>query len=113
MRSVDLAVYADTLALEAAALARRLERARTRLRQAALEHEARQALPSEVVERLEGMGLLGAVRERMETVEIAELTAALAALGRLQAWVEAQLAASRPAGERPRLTVAGDGDAAA
>ena len=41
MRSVELAIYADQLAGEAASLAARAERARSRLRQAAIEKRAR------------------------------------------------------------------------
>jgi len=41
MRSVELAIYADTLAGESASLAARAERARSRLRQAAIEKRAR------------------------------------------------------------------------
>jgi hypothetical protein len=58
MRSVDLAVYADSIAAEAAALCARLERARRRLRQAAIEREARLALPADAVRRLEQLDLL-------------------------------------------------------
>lgn len=94
MRTVDLAVYADVLSAEAGALARRLERARARLRQAAIEHEARESLGSELVARLERLGLLGAIRERDELEQIEELCAALEAVERLQAWVEARLAAA-------------------
>ena len=66
MRSVELAIYADQLAGEAASLAARAERARSRLRQAAIEKRAR--------------------------AELSELEAALEALEELQAWVEAELA---------------------
>ena len=45
MRGVDLAIYADALAGEAASLAARAERARSRLRQAAIEKRARTELP--------------------------------------------------------------------
>ena len=41
MRSVDLAIYADALAGEAAAVAARVERARARLRESEIEREAR------------------------------------------------------------------------
>ena len=56
MRSVDLAVYADLLASRTADAAARLERARARIRQAAIESEARAALPSRTVGRLESLG---------------------------------------------------------
>src|SRR5438093_317795 len=49
VRSVELAVYADDLCAEAAAFAARAERARSRLRAAALEREARRALRGETV----------------------------------------------------------------
>ncbi len=111
MRSVDLALYADALAAEAAALARRVERSRGRLRQAAVEREAREALPSDVVRRLEALALLGAVREAQEVEELAELSAAAAAVEALQAWVEERLA--RAAGAAvSRAPPAGDADAA-
>jgi hypothetical protein len=91
MRSVDLAVYADVLAAEASSLAARLERARGRLRQAAIEREAREALPAETVGRLEALGLLerDAGPARME--EIAAVLASLTAVEALQTWVERQL----------------------
>jgi hypothetical protein len=94
VRAVDLAVYADTLAAEAAALSARLERARRRLREAAIEYEARHALPAETVGRLEALGLLRAAPYG-ETDEIAEAQAALRAVERLQVWVEEQLYAAR------------------
>jgi hypothetical protein len=94
MRTVDLAVYADVLAAEATALARRLERARGRLRQAAIEREARASLAGDVVGRLERIGILGTVRERAEVDQIAELAGSLDAIERLQAWVESELAAA-------------------
>ena len=95
MRSVELAVYADALAAEAAALSARLERARGRLRQAAIEREAAQALAEEVVARLARLGLLGAAQHAAR--DAAELEAAhldLAAVQCLQACIESQLAAS-------------------
>jgi hypothetical protein len=108
MRSVELAVYADTLAAEAAALNARLERARGRLRQAAIEREAGCALPDETVARLVRLGLLGAAAHA--TQNAAELEAArldLAAVHRLQAWIEAELvaAASRPKGPREATAI--------
>ena len=94
MRSVELAIYADTLAGEAASLAARAERARSRLRQIAIEKRARSELSETAVERLEGLGLLGAVDERTVRAELREFEAALEALEELQTWVEAELAAS-------------------
>jgi hypothetical protein len=94
MRSVDLAVYADALAGEVAALSARLERARRRLREAAIEYEARGALPQHTVTRLEALGLLAACVTEQETVEIADLQASLAAVEQLQEWVERKLAAA-------------------
>ena len=44
MRSVDLALYADVLAGEAASLAARIERERGKQRQSAIERAARAAL---------------------------------------------------------------------
>jgi hypothetical protein len=88
MRSVDLALYADALAGEAAGLAARIERERGRLRQAAIERRARRELPGVAVERLRELGLL-ATRGDVET--LASLEESLDALEALQAWVEAQL----------------------
>jgi hypothetical protein len=92
VRSVELAVYADDLCAEASALAARSERARSRLRAAALEHEARSSLSDETVERLEALGILGRHDERALRAELAELDRAVAAVAELQTWVEEQLA---------------------
>ena len=94
MRAVDLAVYADAIAAEAAAVSARLERARRRLREAAIESEARRALLPQTVTQLEALGLLGPVMVGTETTEIAEARAALAAVEQLQAWVERELYAA-------------------
>jgi hypothetical protein len=91
MRSVDLAVYADALAGESASLAAKAERARSRLRQAAIEKRARGKLTETAIERLEGLGVLGDVDEEAARVELRELEAALEALDELQAWVESEL----------------------
>jgi hypothetical protein len=91
MRSVELAVYADALAGEAASLAARAERARSRLRQAAIEKRARKELDPAEVARLEARGLLGTIDERAARAELLEAQEALDALEHLQAWVEAQL----------------------
>jgi hypothetical protein len=91
MRGVDLAIYADALAGEAASLLARAERARSRLRQAAIEKRARGELTTVAVERLEALGLLGAVDEAAARAELRELESALDALEELQAWVEAEL----------------------
>jgi glycine cleavage system pyridoxal-binding protein P len=88
MNSIDLALYADTLAGEAAALAARIERERGRLRQAAVERRARDALPDVVVERLDELGLLAT---RGDVTTLADLEEALDAVEALQAWVEEQL----------------------
>ena len=93
MRSVDLAVYADLLAAEAATLAARAERARAQLRQAAIEQGARAALPAATAERLEALGLLRATDARSLRTELDGLEHDLAALAELQAWVEGQLVA--------------------
>lgn len=95
VRAVDLAVYADSLAAEAAALQARLERARGRLRQAAIEREAREALPADVVARLRRLGLLGAAADIEAMEELEELQRSRAALEQLQAWVEARLYAEQ------------------
>ena len=92
MRSVELAVYADALAGESASVAARAERARSRLRQAAIEKRARGELSDTAIERLETLGLLGAIDEPAVRAELRELEAALDALEELQAWVESELA---------------------
>jgi len=93
MRAVELAVYADALAGEAASLSARAERARSRIRQAAIEKGARTELTAVAVERLEALGLLGAIDERAARAELRELEAALDALEELQGWVEGELEA--------------------
>jgi hypothetical protein len=95
VRSVDLAIYADTLAARASALAAQLERARSRVRVAAIEREARRALGEDTVARLEALGILRRAGPRDERAEIAELAAALRALEELQAWVEGRLLEAR------------------
>jgi hypothetical protein len=92
VRSVDLAIYADVLAGEASAVAARVERARARLRESAIEREARRELPRETIERLEGLGLLRPGDERRLRAELSGLETDLAALEELQAWVELRLA---------------------
>ena len=88
VRSVDLALYADLLAGEAASLAARIERERGRQRQATIEREARRALAPFAVERLEGLGLLAT---RGDSAALVELEESLDAIEVLQAWVEATL----------------------
>ena len=85
MRSIDLALYADLLAGEAASLAARIERERGKQRQSSIEREARAALAGFAVERLEELGLLST---RGDPAAIAELEESLAAVEVLQAWVE-------------------------
>jgi Spy/CpxP family protein refolding chaperone len=92
VRAVELAVYADALAGEAASLSARAERARSRLRQAAIEQRARRELSETAIERLEGLGVLGAIDERAARAELRELESALEALEELQSWIEAELA---------------------
>ena len=91
MRSVELAVYADALAGEAASLSASAERARSRLRQAAIERRACDELSAAARKRLESLGLIGAIDERASRAELRELEAALDALEELQSWVENQL----------------------
>jgi hypothetical protein len=91
MRSVDLAIYADALAGEAAAIAARAERVRTRLREAVIERDAKAGLPAETAARLEQLGLLVDRDERALRAELRELEHDLAAVETLQAWVEARL----------------------
>ena len=92
MRSVELAIYADALAGEAASLAARAERARSRIQQAAIEKRARAELSKAAIERLEALGLLGGIDERAIRAELRELEAVLDALEELQGWVEEELA---------------------
>jgi hypothetical protein len=94
VREIDLAVYADALAGESAALSARAERIRSELRQAKIERRARNDLPTRTVDRLESLGILSAVDERAAHGELRELEESLAALDELQAWVESELAAS-------------------
>ena len=88
MRTVDLALYADSLAGEAATLGARIERERGKLRQAAIERAARAALTAVAVERLEELGLL---RTRGDPLALADLEETLDAVEALQAWVEEML----------------------
>ena len=88
MRSVDLALYADLLAGEAASLAARIERERGKQRQATIEREARAALAPVAVEHLEELGLLST---RGDAALIVELEESLDAIELLQAWVEKAL----------------------
>ncbi len=95
MRTIDLALFADALAAEAATLSARLERARRRLRQAAIEHEARLDLPPDVVTVLQRRGLIpasGSPSPEEETADIGALRGELDAVECLQAWVERRLA---------------------
>jgi hypothetical protein len=94
VRSVDLAIYADALAGEAAGLAARAERARSRLRQAAIERRARRELTPVAVERLDAIGVLGSVDEAATRSELRELEAALDAVEELQSWLERELASA-------------------
>jgi hypothetical protein len=91
MRSVELAIYADALAGESASLAARAERARSRLRQAAIEKRARSEISETAIDRLEALGLLGAIDEGAARAELREAEAALDALEELQTWVEGEL----------------------
>jgi hypothetical protein len=92
MRSVELAIYADVLAGESASLAARAARARSRLRQAAIEKRARSEISKTAIDRLEALGLLGATDEGAVRSELREAEAALGALEELQAGVESELA---------------------
>ena len=88
MRTVDLALYADSLAGEAATLGARIEREHGKLRQAAIERAARAALAAVAVDRLEELGLL---RTRGDPLALADLEETLDAVEALQAWVEEML----------------------
>jgi hypothetical protein len=97
VREIDLAVYADALAGESAALSARAERIRSKLRQAKIERRARNDLSEAAVDRLECLGLLSGTDERAAHAELRELEESLAALEELQAWVEGELAATNAA----------------
>jgi hypothetical protein len=97
VREIDLALYADALAGESAALSARVERIRSKLRQAKIERRARNDLTAATVDRLESLGLLGGIDERAAQAELRELEDSLAALEKLQAWVEEELAATNAA----------------
>ena len=97
MREIDLAVYADALAGESAALSARAERIRSKLRQATIERRARNDLTAATVDRLESLGLLGGIDQRSAHGELRELEDSLAALEELQTWVESELAATNAA----------------
>jgi len=92
VRAVDLAIYADMLAGEHAALEARSEQARSRLREAAIERDAREHLPAKTVARLEGLRILGGIDEAAARADLRRLTKALDALEQLQGWIEARLA---------------------
>jgi hypothetical protein len=94
VRGVDLAIYSDVLCAEAASLEARAERARSRLRQAAIEQRARAELTSVAVERLEAIGLLGAIDAAAVRAELRGLEAVLEALEELQSFVERELSAA-------------------
>ena len=94
MRGVDLAIYADALAGEAASLAARAERARSHLREAAIERRARRELTPVAVERLDALGVFGGVDESSTRAELRELEAALDAVEELQNWLERELASA-------------------
>jgi hypothetical protein len=95
VRAVDLALYADELAARASTLAAQLERARGRLRRAAIEREARRTLDEALVGRLEALGFLLAPDTKASRAEVAELAASVRAVEELQAWVERRLYAER------------------
>jgi hypothetical protein len=97
VRQIDLALYADALAGESAALSARVERIRSKLRQAKIERRARNDLTAATVDRLESLGLLGGIDERAAHAELRELEESLGALEELQAWVEEKLAATNAA----------------
>ena len=93
MRAVDLAVYADALAGEAAALSARVERARAQLRQAEIEREARAALSAASLERLEAVGYFRPLDVDALRCALVAWERSLDALEELQSWVEEQIAA--------------------
>jgi acyl-CoA synthetase len=76
---------------EHAALAARLEQANARLREAAIERDARAHLTAETVKELEALGIIGGIDERTARSEIRRLASALEAVEQLQMWVESRL----------------------
>lgn len=110
VRTVDLALYSDELALKAAGVAAHLERARNALRQAAIEREVRTSLDPATLRRLERLGALDGADARALRSEVVELAADLAALRDLQAWTDARLAEARgaPAADRRAASSFGD-----
>jgi hypothetical protein len=97
VREIDLAIYADALAGESAALSARAERIRSSLRQAKIERRARNDLSAATVDRLESLGLLCGTDQRAAHAELRALEESLAALDELQAWVEGELSATNAA----------------
>ena len=95
MRAVDLALYADELAARASTLAAQLERARGRLRRAAIEREARRSRDAGLIEPLEALGFLSTTDTKAARAEVAELASSVRAVEQLQAWVEQRLYAER------------------
>jgi hypothetical protein len=77
MRSIDLALHADELDARAANLAAQLERARSRLRQEAIERGARRALDEGSFARLESLGVLHRHDVGELRAEIGELSTSL------------------------------------
>jgi hypothetical protein len=98
MRAIDLAIYADSLAAEASALAARLERARGRLRQAAIELQAKRELDPDVLAQLAPLGLFLTIDLDSTRAEVEQLACSLSALETLQAWVERELSVTREEG---------------
>ena len=98
MRTVDLAIFADVLAARSADASARLERARARVRQVAIEREARLELAPQTVRRLEAAGVLVAADLAAARAEVAALAADVRALEELQAWVEQRLFVAREEG---------------
>jgi hypothetical protein len=80
MRTIDLSLYADRLAGEAASLAARIEREHGRIRQATIERAAREALTPVAVERLEALGLLQTRGDPLTLADLEETLDAVEAL---------------------------------
>ena len=79
---------------DALVLATRLEESRRRLRAAAIEAEARRALPPAAVRRLEDLGLFSAPDSEHDAARASEIHASLSALGLLREWVRRELESS-------------------
>ncbi len=91
MRTVDLAIYARHARRRARRARRAAGTGAARLREAAIERDARAHLAAETVRELESLGILGGIDERTARSEIHRLGPRLEAVEQLQSWVESRL----------------------